>query len=77
MGDRPKRVSGKKLVRVLERFGWYVERVKGSHHILQHSGHPRVTLSVPVHGEETLPVGTLVSLLHDAGIAVDDFNREV
>ncbi|MDP2950129.1 MAG: type II toxin-antitoxin system HicA family toxin [Chloroflexota bacterium] len=51
--QRPKRVTGKQLLRILETFGWRVERVKGSHHVMRHPDHPRVTLSVPVHGRQT------------------------
>lgn len=61
---------------MLEGFGWYVERIKGSHHILRHADHSRTALSVPVHGSRVLPVGTLLSILGDAGISVADFNEE-
>lgn len=76
MAERAKGVSGRRLVRVLESFGWHVERVKGSHHIMRHPEQPRTTLSVPVHGNDILPIGTLMSILGDADISVVDFNRE-
>lgn len=77
MAEKLKRASGRQLVRVLERFGWYVERIKGSHHIMRHSERKGVTLSVAVHGSKTLPIGTQASILRDAGISVEEFNREV
>jgi len=77
VADGVKRVSGQELVRALEKFGWYVERVKGSHHIMRHQNHPRTALSVPVHANRTLPAGTQVSILRDAGISADEFNRRV
>ena len=73
--QRLKRVTGRRLVTVLESFGWHVERVKGSHHIMRHSNSPRLTLSVPVHGRRTLPIGTQADILRDAGITTDDFNK--
>jgi len=76
MATRPKRVSGRRLVQVLGRFGWYVERVKGSHHIMRHPEWRSITLSVPVHANRTLPIGTQVDILRDAGITVEEFNRE-
>jgi predicted RNA binding protein YcfA (HicA-like mRNA interferase family) len=76
MATRPRRVSGRKLVQVLERFGWYVERVKGSHHIMRHRERRPITLSVPVHANRTLPIGTQLDILRDAGITVEEFNRE-
>ena len=76
MAGRPQRVSGRRLVRILERFGWYVERVKGSHHIMRHPERRGITLSVPIHANRTLPVGTQLDILRDAGITVEEFNRE-
>ena len=77
MADPIKRVSGRRLIRALERRGWHVERVKGSHHITRHPEQRQVTLSVPVHGNVTLPVGTLASILKDAGISADEFSEMV
>ena len=37
----------------------------------------RLDLSVPVHGRRTLPVGTLLSILKDANISVEQFNELV
>lgn len=76
MAERLKRVSGRELVRVLERFGWYVERIRGSHHIMRHPERKSVTLSVGVHGNRTLPLGTQSSILKDAGITAEEFNQK-
>jgi predicted RNA binding protein YcfA (HicA-like mRNA interferase family) len=73
--ERLKRVTGRRLIAVLQSFGWYVERVKGSHHIMRHPNSPRVALSVPVHGRRTLPIGTQTDILRDAGISAEDFNK--
>lgn len=75
MARPPKRVSGGKLVRVLERFGWHVDRIKGSHHIMRHPEKRSITLSVPVHANRTLPMGTQLAILKDAGIGADEFNE--
>ena len=74
---QPKRVSGRQLVRALERLGWHVDRIRGSHHIMRHQDLPGVTLSVPVHGNQTLPIGTLLSILKDGGVDVAQFNEVV
>ncbi len=68
--------GGRELVRVRERFGWYVDRVRGRHHIMRHGGRRTVTISLPAHGSQTLPLGTLLGILEDAGITVEEFNRE-
>jgi predicted RNA binding protein YcfA (HicA-like mRNA interferase family) len=64
-------------VRVLERVGWRLDRVRGSHHIMRHPDRPGVTIAVPVHGNQTLPIATLVSILRDARVDVDTFNELV
>ena len=70
-----KRTSGRSLVRVLEHLGWRVDRIKGSHHIMRHPQLPRVTLSIPVPGNRTLPIGTLTKILKDAQVDGEPFNE--
>ncbi|HUF53661.1 MAG TPA: type II toxin-antitoxin system HicA family toxin [Dehalococcoidia bacterium] len=76
MTPKLNRVSGRELVRILESLGWEVERIKGSHHIMRHTEHPRVRLSVPVHAKGTLPIGTQASILRDAGVSAEEFNEK-
>jgi predicted RNA binding protein YcfA (HicA-like mRNA interferase family) len=44
-----KPISGKKFIKILERHGWQLSRIKGSHHVYTKSGCPE-TISVPIHG---------------------------
>ena len=44
-----KSVSGKEFAKVLERHGWSLLRVQGSHHIYG-KAESDVRLSVPIHG---------------------------
>jgi len=67
-------VAGKNMVRVLETQGWYVKRVRGSHHILRHAEIPDA-LPVPVHANRPLKRGTLMSILRTAGLSRDDLRR--
>jgi predicted RNA binding protein YcfA (HicA-like mRNA interferase family) len=62
-----KSMSGKELCRLLEKHGWSLLRVNGSHHIY---GKPDsiVRLSVPVHGNQALKRGLLQALLKLANI---------
>jgi predicted RNA binding protein YcfA (HicA-like mRNA interferase family) len=62
-----KRVSGKELTRWLEKHGWTLLRVQGSHHIYGKPG-TAVRLSVPVHGNQPLKMGLLKYLLKTAGL---------
>jgi predicted RNA binding protein YcfA (HicA-like mRNA interferase family) len=50
-----KSVSGKELARHLEKDGWALLRVRGSHHIYGKSG-SIVRLSVPIHGNKPLKI---------------------
>jgi predicted RNA binding protein YcfA (HicA-like mRNA interferase family) len=68
-----KRLSGKELARVLEARGWVLRRIQGSHHIYTRSG-LSVTLSVPIHGNRTLRVGTQRQLMKLAGLTDDQLN---
>jgi predicted RNA binding protein YcfA (HicA-like mRNA interferase family) len=62
-----KSISGKKFCRLLEKEGWELKRIHGSHHIYAKFGHP-ARISVPVHGNNPLKVGLLSHLMKVAGI---------
>jgi predicted RNA binding protein YcfA (HicA-like mRNA interferase family) len=63
-------VRGDKLVRALERAGFDVTRIRGSHHRLRHPDGRSTT--VPVHPGRDVPKGTLRSVLDDAGMTVEE-----
>lgn len=64
-------LTGKELVAVLERIGFTVVRVKGSHHVLLHDDGRRTV--VPVHAGETVGRGLLTKILHDCELDRDQF----
>ena len=57
-----KALSGKELGKLLEKHGWKLLRIQGSHHIYGKPG-IIVRLSVPVHGNKPLKRGLLHHLL--------------
>jgi predicted RNA binding protein YcfA (HicA-like mRNA interferase family)/predicted RNase H-like HicB family nuclease len=65
------RCSGARLCRILEKHGWELRRVRGSHHVYVQAGNSAI-LMVPVHGNRDLKLGTLRRLLKDAGLTADD-----
>ena len=67
-------VNGKQVIAALEREGWYVKRIRGSHHVLRHPD-IRDAIPVPVHGNREIKRGTLASILRTAGIGRDEFAR--
>jgi predicted RNA binding protein YcfA (HicA-like mRNA interferase family) len=68
-----KSVSGKELAKLLERHGWTLLRVQGSHHIYGKEA-SIVRLSVPIHGNKTLKLGLLKHLLKMAELSADDLD---
>jgi predicted RNA binding protein YcfA (HicA-like mRNA interferase family) len=66
-----KPVSGKELASVLERNGWQLLRVHGSHHIYGKPG-SQARLSIPIHGNASLKKGLLAHLLKTAGLSDED-----
>lgn len=66
-----KSVSGKELARRLEKNGWTLLRVRGTHHIYGKSG-SIVRLSVPIYGNKPLKTGLLRHLLKMAGLPEKD-----
>ncbi len=66
-----KSISGKKLCKVVEKFGWTLARVKGSHHIYTKENISKIVV-IPVHGNRDLPKGTLRGILKDAELTEED-----
>jgi predicted RNA binding protein YcfA (HicA-like mRNA interferase family) len=60
-------MSGRDFARLVERHGWKLLRVHGSHHIYGKDGSV-VRLSIPVHGNKPLKTGLLRHLLKLAEI---------
>jgi predicted RNA binding protein YcfA (HicA-like mRNA interferase family) len=69
--SRLPRLTGGELIAVLEKAGFNVIRVKGSHHRLRHTD-GRVT-TVPVHGSEIIGPGLLARILRDCELSREDF----
>lgn len=66
-------VSGKAMVRVLRKAGFELRHVRGSHHVMVHSGPPRRMVSVPVHGNHPMPIGTVSAILEESGLSDEAF----
>ena len=65
-------VSGRQVVRVLERIGYETVRQRGSHIRLRDESDPEhLPITVPDH--RTLKPGLLRQILRDANLPVDEF----
>ena len=65
------RLKGKEVIAALQRTGFEVARVKGSHHFLRHPD-GRVTV-VPVHAAEIIGPGLLAKILRDCDLTRERF----
>lgn len=71
--SRLPRVTGRQVVKALQRIGFVVVRVRGSHHFLRH-GDGRATV-IPIHAGETLGPGLLGQILKDIEMDRDEFGE--
>jgi predicted RNA binding protein YcfA (HicA-like mRNA interferase family) len=67
------RVTGDKVVRALQRAGFSVVHVRGSHHYLHHPERDCI-VTVPVHAKKTLAPKTLASILEQAQLSGEEFS---
>ena len=68
------RVTGKELIQALQRAGFRVDRVVGSHHVLTFPGDPIRTAIVP-YRTKVLKLGTLRSALRQARLTPEDLRK--
>jgi predicted RNA binding protein YcfA (HicA-like mRNA interferase family) len=64
------RVTGQQMVRFLQREGFQLLRIRGSHNYLTNG---ELRTSVPVHGNSDLKIGTLRGILRDVQMAPSEF----
>jgi predicted RNA binding protein YcfA (HicA-like mRNA interferase family) len=67
--------SGQRVIRALNRAGFHLERIVGSHHVLTNRYDPRRTVTVPVHSNRDLKPGTLRAIIRQAGLTVEEFSK--
>ncbi len=66
-----KQVSGKEFIRLIQKRGWLLKRINGSHHIFTKAGHPE-RIVIPVHGNQPLKIGLLKHQMKIAGLTEAD-----
>jgi len=62
--------SGREMLRFLERQGYVVLHVRGSHHYCAKGARK---LSVPVHGRKEIRIGTLRNLIRSMELSAEEF----
>jgi len=71
--SRAPRLTGKQLIAALNRAGFEVVRVRGSHHFVRH--HDGRGTVVPVHAGETIGPGLLSKILRDCDLTIERFQK--
>jgi predicted RNA binding protein YcfA (HicA-like mRNA interferase family) len=66
-------VPGAKVVKALERVGFTLVRISGSHHVMSHEDGR--TVVVPVHPGRDMPRGTLRGILTIIGMTGDELRK--
>ena len=65
-------ISGKELVKILQKAGFLITNINGSHYRLRHMDGRKTT--VPVHSNEDLPKGLLKKIVkEDLQLNSDEF----
>jgi len=65
-----KTLTPRKLIAILEKQGFLLKRIKGSHYVFQHP-QTRRRITIAMHAKD-LPNGTLHEILKQAGISKED-----
>ena len=63
-------VKPRQLIRALERAGFFLHHVTGSHHYFKHPNKPGLVV-VPYHTKDLKP-GTLRAILRQAGLSANE-----
>jgi predicted RNA binding protein YcfA (HicA-like mRNA interferase family) len=66
-------ISSEKVIKVLEKKGFVLKRITGSHYIFAHP-ETKKRVTVPYHSKD-IAKGTLFQRLFDAGITRDELNE--
>jgi predicted RNA binding protein YcfA (HicA-like mRNA interferase family) len=66
MGKLPA-ITSRQLIKALEKAGFEVHHIAGSHHILRHKENSALRVTVPFHNRD-LKTGTLHRIVKDAGL---------
>jgi predicted RNA binding protein YcfA (HicA-like mRNA interferase family) len=68
-------VNSVRLIRALQRAGFFVHHVTGSHYVLKHPDRPAARIVVPHHGNADVKRGILRSILRQAELTTDDLAK--
>lgn len=65
-------LTPKKVIRALERGGFYVHHTTGSHYVLRYPTNPALRITVPYHTKD-LKRSTLRSIIKQSSLTIEEF----
>jgi predicted RNA binding protein YcfA (HicA-like mRNA interferase family) len=68
------RITGKEVIRALEKADFFIKRQSGSHVIMRHRTNLNRRCIIPLHGSRTIKPGTLQSILKGAELSIEEFS---
>ena len=63
-----------KVVKALEKGGFFIHHQTGSHVAMRHPKNKTVRVTIPLHNKD-IKIGTLSSILKQAGLTKEEFNK--
>ncbi len=74
MSPKLPRIKARQLIKVAKKLGFELDRQSGSHAIYYRQSDKR-RIVVPIHGRKNLKPKTLVGIVKDMGLDVDEFKE--
>ncbi|MDP2952050.1 MAG: type II toxin-antitoxin system HicA family toxin [Chloroflexota bacterium] len=74
-GRRVRGLSGARVIRALRRAGWRETDRTGKHLGLENPRYPGLKVTVSLHGARELKIKTLLSIIKQAQLTVEEFER--
>ncbi len=71
----PPNVTARQLLSKLKRMVFVIIRQRGSHVFVQHATDSSRCAVIPLHGNSSIPIGTLKSILQSTSLTLDDLNQ--
>jgi len=67
-------VTAKKLIKILNKLGFNLLRIRGSHHFFLNSKTGK-TATIPLHNNQVLSIGILKKILKDVELNIESYEK--
>ncbi len=74
MNQRLPALRPQRVLRALQRAGFFIHHTTSSHYVLKHPNRPELRVTVPYHNKD-LKRRTLQSIIDQAGMTAEEFLR--